>query len=56
MEDDDKAEAAINLLKHSTHGLWVGLNNGKNAALAAIEILNKDGKYNKKLLEFRTKK
>ena len=56
MEDDDKAEAAINLLKHSTHGLWVGLNNGKNAALAAIEILNKDGKYSNKLSGFRTKK
>ena len=56
LEKDDSAEAALNLLKHSSHGLWVGLNNGKNAALAAIEILNISGKYNKKLLEFRTKK
>ncbi|MBS3097511.1 AIR carboxylase family protein [Candidatus Woesearchaeota archaeon] len=55
MEDDDKAEAAINLLKHSNHGLWVGLNNGKNAALAAVEILNKDGKYSSKLNEVRKK-
>ena len=56
MEDDDRAEAAINLLKHSTHGLWVGLNNGKNAALAAVEILNSGGKYSNKLSESRTKK
>ena len=25
-ESDDKAEASLNLLKHSDHGLWVGLN------------------------------
>ena len=42
LKDDDKAEAALNLLNHSIHGLWVGLNNSKNAAIAAIEILNKD--------------
>ncbi|HZX44124.1 MAG TPA: AIR carboxylase family protein [Candidatus Nanoarchaeia archaeon] len=55
MGEDDKAEAALNILKHSNHGLWVGLNNGKNAALAAIEILNKGGKYTLKLNEFRAK-
>ncbi len=44
LKDDDKAEAALNVLKHSSHGLWVGLNNGKNAALAAIEILNYNDK------------
>lgn len=49
LEKDDSAEAALNLLKHSSHGLWVGLNNGKNAALAAVEILNKDGRYSGKL-------
>ncbi|MDP7179834.1 MAG: AIR carboxylase family protein [Candidatus Woesearchaeota archaeon] len=53
LTDDDKAEAAINLLKHSTHGLWVGLNRGENAALAAIEILNLSGAYTNKLIEYR---
>jgi len=55
LEKDDKAEAALNVLKHSSHGLWVGLNNGRNAALAAIEILNFDGKYTDKLLSYREK-
>jgi len=54
-KDDDKAEAALNVLKHSNHGLWVGLNNGKNAALAAIEILNFNDKYSIKLNEHREK-
>lgn len=53
MEDDDKAEASLNLLKHSDHGLWVGLNNGANAALAAIEILNIDNSYEQKLAAYR---
>ncbi|MEK6948896.1 MAG: AIR carboxylase family protein [Nanoarchaeota archaeon] len=52
-ENDDKAEAALNLLKHSEHGLWVGLNNGQNAALAAIEILNVDNSYEQKLIAYR---
>lgn len=55
MKDDDKAEAALNVLKHSNHGLWVGLNNGKNAALAAIEILNLNNKYTLKLSQYREK-
>ena len=55
LKDDDKAEAALNVLKHSNHGLWVGLNNGKNAALAAIEILNNNDKYTIKLNEYREK-
>jgi len=53
MDDDDKAEASLNLLKHSDHGLWVGLNNGTNAALAAIEILNIDNSYEEKLASYR---
>jgi len=53
LEKDDKAEAALNLLKHSDHGLWVGLNNGINAALAAIEILNIDNAYEEKLAAYR---
>lgn len=52
-ENDDKAEAALNLLKHAEHGLWVGLNNGQNAALAAIEILNIDNSYEQKLMDYR---
>ena len=52
-ENDDKAEAALNLLKHTEHGLWVGLNNGTNAALAAIEILNVDNSFEQKLIDYR---
>jgi 5-(carboxyamino)imidazole ribonucleotide mutase len=53
LDKDDKAEASLNLLKHSDHGLWVGLNNGENAALAAIEILNVDNSYEEKLNNYR---
>jgi len=53
LEKDDKAEAALNLLKHTNHGLWVGLNNGVNAAIAAIEIMNIDNSYEELLLQYR---
>jgi len=53
LDNDDKAEASLNLLKHSSHGLWVGLNNGTNAAMAAIQILNIDNKYEDKLINYR---
>ena len=53
LEKDDKAEAALNLLKHSNHGLWVGLNNGVNAALAAVEITNINNAYEQKLVDYR---
>ena len=53
MEKDDRAEASLNLLKHSGHGLWIGLNNGTNAALAAIEILNIDNSYEEELTRYR---
>jgi len=53
LDNDDKAEASLNLLKHSDHGLWVGLNNGTNAALAAIEILNIDNRYEQQLIDYR---
>lgn len=53
LKDDDKAEAALNVLKHCDHGVWVGLNNGKNAALSAIEILNVNDKYSFKLSKYR---
>ena len=35
----DNAEASLNLLENSKNGLWVGLNRGENAALAAAEIM-----------------
>ena len=53
LQEDDKAEAAINLLKHSKHGLWVGLNRGENAALFAIEVMNLNNTYTAKLNEYR---
>ncbi len=53
MQKDDKAEAALNFLKHTNHGLWVGLNNGVNAAIAAVEIMNIDNEYEELLLHYR---
>ena len=53
LDEDMRAEAALNLLKHSSHGLWVGLNNGENAALAAVEILNLNGAYDGELADYR---
>ena len=52
-KDDDVAEAALNFLKHTNHGLWVGLNNGTNAVIAAIEILNIDNEYEELLTTYR---
>ena len=52
-KDDDQAEAALNFLKHTNHGLWVGLNNGTNAAIAAAEILNIDNEYEELLTMYR---
>lgn len=52
-KEDDTAEAALNLWKHSNHGLWVGLNRGENAALAAIEILNINKDYRSQLIDYR---
>lgn len=53
IKDDDKAEAALNFLKHTNHGLWVGINNGVNAAVAAVEIMNIDNEYEESLLLYR---
>ena len=52
-KDDDAAEAALNFLKHTNHGLWVGLNNGINAAVAAVEILNINNEYEELLTTYR---
>ena len=53
LEKDDKAEAALNFLKHTSHGLWVGLNNGVNAAIAAIQIMNIDNEHEEQLTAYR---
>ena len=53
LKKDDKAEAALNFLKHTNHGLWVGLNNGVNAAVAAVEIMNFDNEYEELLIAYR---
>ena len=50
---DDKPEAALNFLKHTNHGLWVGINNGVNAAVAAVEIMNIDNEFEESLLTYR---
>ena len=53
LDRDDNAEAALNFLKHTNHGLWVGINNGINAAVAAVEIMNIDNEYEEMLLTYR---
>ena len=52
-KDDDVAESSLNFLRHSNHGLWVGLNNGTNAAIAAAEILNFDNEFEEELIRYR---
>src|SRR3989338_678981 len=52
-KEDDVAEFALNFLKHTNHGLWVGSNNGANAAIAAVEILNIDNEYEELLTIYR---
>ena len=52
LKKDDKAEAALNFMKHTSHGLWVGINNGVNAAIAAVEIMNIDNEYEEMLLTY----
>jgi 5-(carboxyamino)imidazole ribonucleotide mutase len=51
--EDDKAPLALELLKATRKGLWVGTNNGTNAAIGAIEILNMDGGFEHKLVNYR---
>ena len=53
LENDDRAEAALNFLKHTNHGLWVGINNGVNAAVAAVEIMNIDNEHEEMLMHYR---
>ncbi len=45
LHEESTAEAALSLLKISANGLWVGLNRGDNAAVAALEIINMDDRH-----------
>jgi phosphoribosylformylglycinamidine cyclo-ligase len=49
----EKAEDGLKLMSSTSSGLWVGSGRGDNAALAAVKILNKKGKYTDKLMEYR---
>ena len=53
MPQNDKASTSLNFLKHTSHGLWVGINNGTNAAVAAVEIMNIDNEFEEALLHYR---
>src|SRR3989338_7922951 len=53
VSEDDKAEAALNLLKMTEHGLWVGKNRGDNAAVAALEIINLDNRHDEVFSYYR---
>lgn len=53
LEKDDKTGSALNFLKHTAHGLWVGVNNGINAAIAAVEIMNIGNEYEELLIAYR---
>lgn len=45
-----RAEEATDAMNAAKHGLWVGANNGENAAVAAAEILGEDlGEYRKRI-------
>ena len=49
---ETKAEDAVRAMEAAEHGLWVGVNRGENAAIAAAEILGKETElkaYRKKI-------
>ena len=50
-----KAIDSEKVLKASQKGFWVGLGRGDNAAIAAIELMNKDNSFDEKLLAQRVK-
>jgi len=50
-----KAEESVKVLGASQKGLWVGLGRGDNAAIAAVELMNKNNSFNEKLLAQRAK-
>lgn len=49
MTDSNSAEDALRVMSMAKDGLWVGLNRGDNAAIAALQILAISGKYVKEL-------
>ena len=51
--DITKAENSLQLMHMMKNGLWIGVGRVENAALAAVEILNLNGKYTKALNEYR---
>jgi 5-(carboxyamino)imidazole ribonucleotide mutase len=53
LKQDSSAEDTLKLLRLMQAGLWVGLGRGENAALAAVEVINHDGKYSQALSEYR---
>jgi 5-(carboxyamino)imidazole ribonucleotide mutase len=51
--DTSKPANALQLMQMMKSGLWVGVGRAENAALAAVEILNLDGRYTKALNDYR---
>ena len=50
-----KAEDSVKILNASQKGLWVGLGRGDNAAIAAVELMNKNNSFSELLLTQRAK-
>lgn len=44
---------AVHFAELAKNGLWLGINRAENAAIAAVEILNINGKFTKKLNAYR---
>lgn len=53
VKQDSKAKNVRDIFRLVRSQLWVGLNRGENAALAAIKLLNFSGNYDSKLNEYR---
>jgi len=54
VKENNNSEDSIKLLKAANKGLWVGLNRGDNAALAAVSILGRHkelGAYRREMAE-----
>lgn len=53
VKEKSDAKDGLKLLDLTKKGFWVGLNRGENAAIAAVEILSMNKKYDKELKKFR---
>lgn len=53
LSERNSAEDALRVLSMAREGLWVGLNRGENAALAALQIMGVTGRHRKQLEEYR---